>query len=73
MILTYSHVQYQLTFEGAGKQRLAGKRAAEVTLDPLPVPARGEVELKVVFAPPTSCHWTEDAPSAWQVLPEGMI
>ncbi len=35
------------------------------------MPARGGVELNIVFAPPTSCHWTEGAPSAWQVLPEG--
>lgn len=62
---------YQVVFESATKlQRLTGKRATLITFDAIAVPAKGKVELRIVFAPPTSCHWTKDAPSTWQVLPE---
>ena len=52
----------------AAPKRLTGKRAIGVTFDPVTVPENGVVTMVIRFAPPTDCHWTENAPSAWQVL-----
>lgn len=40
-----------------------------MNFDPIAVLAGGVAEVVLKFAPPSGCHWTEDAPSAWQVIP----
>ena len=39
-----------------------------MTFDPVTVPEKGVITMVIQFAPPTNCHWTKDALSAWQVL-----
>ena len=39
-----------------------------MTFDPVTVPEKGVVTIAIRFALPTGCHWTENAPSAWQLL-----
>lgn len=42
-----------------------------MTVEPFYVQKKGEVEVKISFGLPPSCHWTPEAPSNWQILPEG--
>ena len=42
-----------------------------MNFDPIAVLNGGVAEMVLKFAPPPGCHWTEDAPSAWQVIPNG--
>ena len=52
-------------------KRLTQKNARQVDFDPIAALEGGVVKIDLVFAPPPGCHWTEDAPSSWQVLPSG--
>ncbi len=57
-----------LHFPAAPVKRLTGRRAVNVNYDSISVPKRGLVTIVIQFRPPPTCHWTEDAPSAWQIL-----
>ena len=50
-------------------QRITRKNARQVNFDSIAVLDGGVTEVGLKFSPPPGCHWTEDAPSAWQVLP----
>lgn len=55
----------------ASFRRLTRKNALKVNFEPIAVLKGGVATVDLKFSPPLGCHWTEDAPSAWQVLPNG--
>ena len=50
-------------------KRLTGKKAQQVDCEPVTIRCGGDVRITLCISLPPGCHWTEGAPSAWQVIP----
>ena len=67
--LSFPDASPQSSSDSSSFQRITRKNARQVNFDPIAVLDGGVAEVAIKFAPPPGCHWTEGAPSAWQVIP----